>query len=234
MKWPGSTLEILWRTLRLPTHCAICNSWGPDVLCESCIGAFAQPRPRCKHCALPVASGVRVCADCRTHAPELDVCIASVSYEWPWSNVMVDFKFSDQPAWARSLALLMRHTPGAELLLESCNVVLPIPLSAPRLTVRGYNQSALLAQHLAGHTSRPNWLLRHQHTEAQSHLTRAQRLHNLDHAFELAPDARHQVQGQRLLLIDDVMTTGTTLKQAAKVLRQAGAKSVHALVFARA
>ncbi len=228
------TFSDLWRRRSWPTHCAICNSWGPDVLCETCIATFAQPRPRCKHCALPLTFGQRVCETCLTQPPALDACVASVSYDWPWPKVMVDFKFSAQPAWAQSLALLMRHTPGAELLLESSDAVLPIPVSAQRLAERGFNQSALLARHLAGAACRTDWLLRPQHAQAQSHLTRAQRLHNLDQAFSLTPDARKQIPGGRMLLIDDVMTTGTTLRQAAQLLRQAGAQSVHALVFARA
>jgi predicted amidophosphoribosyltransferase len=72
------------------------------------------------------------------------------------------------------------------------------------------------------------------HTEAQSHLPRSERLHNLDQAFALEPTARASIQGQSIVLIDDVMTTGTTLRQAARLLRQAGARSVGALVFARA
>lgn len=234
MKWPGLPLKTLWRRRGWPTHCAICNSWGVDVLCEACVASFAQPRTRCRHCALPIAPGVRVCTDCQSQTPLLDFCVASVNYAWPWSEVMVNFKFHAQPAWAHSLALLMRHTPGAELMLESCDVALPVPVSAERLTDRGYNQSALLSQQLAGHKSRPHWLIRSAHTQAQSKLTREQRLHNLDQAFSLSPDAVNNIAGKRLLLIDDVMTTGTTLRQAATVLKNAGAQSVHALVFARA
>jgi len=146
----------------------------------------------------------------------------------------VDFKFSAQPAWATSLALLMRHTPGAELLLESCDAVVPIPVSAERLAERGFNQSVLLARHLANAKMQTQWLHRLRHTEAQSHLPRSERLHNLDQAFALEPTARASIQGQSIVLIDDVMTTGTTLRQAARLLRQAGARSVGALVFARA
>ena len=234
MRWPWIPLQTLWQTRRWPTHCAICNNWGPDVLCETCVGTFAQPRLRCKHCALPVPAGQLICADCHSHTPVLDYCIASVSYDWPWPKVMVDFKFSAQPAWAPSLALLMRHTPGAELLLESCDVVVPIPVSDERLAERGFNQSALLARHLAKDKMQTQWLQRLRHTEAQSHLPRKERLHNLDQAFALEPMAQQAIQGQRVVLVDDVMTTGTTLRQAAGLLRQAGARSVSALVFARA
>ena len=234
MKWPWTPLQNLWQARRWPTHCAICNTWGPDVLCESCVGAFAQPRLRCKHCALPIQAGQRICADCQGQPAALDFCIASVSYDWPWPKVMVDFKFSAQPAWAQSLALLMRHTPGAELLLESCDAVVPIPVSAERLAERGFNQSVLLARHLANAKMQTQWLHRLRHTEAQSHLPRSERLHNLDQAFALDPTARASIQGQSIVLIDDVMTTGTTLRQAARLLRQAGARSVGALVFARA
>lgn len=234
MKWPLSPPQTLWRTRRWPTHCAICNSWGLDVLCESCVETFALPRPRCRHCALPVQLGQRICPDCQSAPPPLDHCIASVSYDWPWPKVMVDFKFHARPAWAHSLALLMRHTPGAELLLESCDAVLPIPVSSTRLAERGFNQSALLARYLAADKMQNQWLQRLQHTEAQSHLSRDERLHNLDQAFALEPTAYPHIQGRQLVLIDDVMTTGTTLYQAAKLLRQAGAHTVSALVFARA
>lgn len=146
----------------------------------------------------------------------------------------MDFKFSAQPAWAQSLAWLMRHTPGAELLLESCDAVVPIPVSTERLAERGFNQSVLLARHLAKAKMQLQWLQRLRHTQAQSHLPRIERLHNLDQAFAIQPHGCTAIQGKRVVLVDDVMTTGTTLRQAAHLLRHAGAQSVSALVFARA
>lgn len=102
-----------------------------------------------------------------------------------------------------------------------------------RLQERGFNQAALLARHIAGAKMDAALLLRLFATEAQSGLPRSQRLRNLGHAFAVEPTRASALQGQRLVLVDDVMTTGATLNAAAHALRAAGAAHITALVVAR-
>ena len=111
--------------------------------------------------------------------------------------------------------------------------MLPLPLSRQRLRQRGFNQALLLARQLAPDKTDATLLLRLHDTPAQSSLARAQRLENLHGAFAIEPLRAHRVSGQRVVLIDDVMTTGATLHAAAGVLHRAGAAQVSALVVAR-
>jgi ComF family protein len=156
-----------------------------------------------------------------------------VDYAYPWAGILAEFKFHGDPGWAASLATLLRSTPWAEPAVDAAELVLPIPLSRQRLRERGFNQALLLARQLAPRKTDATLLLRLHDTAAQSGLGRAQRLRNLMGALAVEPLRAQQLQGRRILLVDDVMTTGATLQAAALALRQAGAAQVSALVVAR-
>ena len=96
---------------RLPSQCTVCHSWPAQPVCESCVAAFAQPSHRCTTCALPTPAGMQQCGDCLLHPPPVDECLAAVAYAYPWSRLVVDFKFHQHTGWARTLALLMRSAP---------------------------------------------------------------------------------------------------------------------------
>lgn len=125
-----------------------------------------------------------------------------------------------------------QHSVGGAA-LEAADIVLPVPLSTERLRARGFNQSALLAQRLSVSKTHSRTLLRLHATEAQSTLPRAQRLRNLRGAFAVEPLHAAALHGQRVVLVDDVMTTGATLEAAALPLRQAGVAHITAIVLAR-
>ena len=108
-----------------------------------------------------------------------------------------------------------------------------MPLSAERLRERGFNQALELARHLAPHKTQAYLLLRTRHTVPQPTLNRAERLRNVQGAFALEPLRGSALRGQRVVLVDDVMTSGASLFAAAAVLRQAGAVHVTGLVVAR-
>ncbi len=228
-------LAALTRTLarRLPSQCGVCRSWPSRALCEDCVQTFAQPRQRCRTCALPLASDQPQCGACIAHAPPLDACVAALDYAYPWPALIAQFKFHQAPGWASTLALLMHSAPWVEPALEAARWVLPLPLSTERLRERGYNQAALLAQALAPHKTRTDLLLRVQHAPPQSTLARGERLRAVQHAFAVEPALAADLQGQRVVLLDDVMTSGATLHAAARVLRAAGAAHIGAVVLAR-
>jgi len=217
----------------MPSRCAICRQWPAEPVCETCITRFAHPVPRCSTCALPVPEGVLRCGACIQSPPPLTRCLSAVDYAWPWRDLVARFKFRQQPGWDRQLAWLMRSATGAEDALHDADGVLPMPLSRERLAERGYNQSWLLARRLAPDKADPHLLLRIRHTPAQRTLPRSGRLANLQGAFAVNPLRAGEVRGRRLLLVNDVMTSGASLHTAAQVLLQAGATQVIALVLAR-
>ncbi len=217
----------------LPSQCAICHAWPAQRVCPACAARFAPPAARCTRCALRVPDGVKVCGACLRAPPVFDRCIAAVDYAYPWSGVLADFKFRADPGWAAALARLMRSTPSVEHMLDGCDLVLPVPLSAERLRERGFNQALLLARQLSPAKARPATLLRLHAGEIQARLSRAQRLRNLRGAFAVEPSQAAGLRGLRTVLVDDVMTTGATLNAAATALREAGVVSICAMVLAR-
>lgn len=201
---------------------------------------FGAPRTRCIACATPLNRSDALCGACQTRdeSVALSRCVAAVDYTYPWDQLIARFKFRDQPGWARPLAQLMVQTPDTLPLLRSSDWLVPVPLSPGRLASRGYNQAWELVKALR--TLQPgspaglaDALVRLGDAPDQHSLPREQRLRNLRGAFAAHPDRVAQLQGSRVLLVDDVSTTGTTLRSAAMALRQAGAADVNALVIAR-
>jgi len=221
----------------LPTLCAVCRCWTTQSICPDCRQVYAQAQPRCPSCALPLAPGLEQCIACAespTDGP--GCCLARVDYQWPWTEVIADFKFHGQTAWAHEMARMMLEQAGAWALLEASDGMIAIPLSRSRLTERGYNQAWELASQLHQITRVPLWknvLVRHDTQRLQHELRRAERLEHAALAFTVVPEALASLGQRSLVLIDDVMTTGATLQAASERLMEAGAREVHSLVFAR-
>lgn len=232
----ASRLSAHWqRTLArlVPSQCAVCHAWPAQRVCGQCIARFGQPQTRCPTCALVLPVGVPACGICLRAPPPLDLCLAAVDYGYPWAQALGQFKFQGDPGWAPTLSTLIRSMPWAEPALEAADIVVPVPLAPERLQARGFNQSLLLARHLAPRKSDATVLLRVMSTAPQTQLTRAERLHNLRGAFLVDPLRRAAIEGRRVVVVDDVMTTGATLHAAARALRQAGASHVCGMVVAR-
>ena len=197
---------------------------------------FGQPRTRCRTCAASLPSAVPQCGACLRQPPPLAAVLAAVDYDYPWANMVREFKFHADIAWARSFARMMRSTPWVDPALEAADWIIPMPLSKQRLLERGFNQSAVLAAALEagpGSKVRHNVLVRIRDTAAQSSLPRRERQANVAHAFAVHPDWFAALRGKKVVLVDDVMTTGASLHAAAQALAQAGAAQTVALVFAR-
>lgn len=195
--------------------------------------AFAQPVARCTTCALPVALGVRQCGTCIVHPPPLDACLAALPYAYPWSTLVADFKFHQHPGWAASFAALLRAAPWVEPALDTADVLLPMPLSKERLRERGYNQAHVLACALDALKVAHGVLLRVRDTPPQRTLPRSERLRAVQNAFAVDPLKISCIKNKHVVLLDDVMTSGASLHAASRVLRDAGAAHITALVLAR-
>lgn len=223
---------------RWPNHCAICHAdtRGPlGRICGDCLSRHAAPRPRCTRCAIGVPLGVAVCGRCLRDPPPWSRSVAACDYGYPWDGLLGALKFRDGldlvPALAGLLADRIVPISGATV-----DVVLPVPLADARLRERGYNQAALLAEALAQTLNlrfEPRWLRRLIDTPHQLALPRDRRTANVRGAFAVEPVAAAALAGLRLALVDDVMTTGATLGEAARALLAAGAAEVQTWVVAR-
>jgi ComF family protein len=222
----------------IPSQCAVCKSWPSNgMVCEPCVTRFAQPVRRCTGCALVLKAGIptdiKRCGACIVNPPPIDACLTSVSYSYPWSNCIASYKFGNNPAWARAFAVLLNSSPWVEPAIECADLLIPVPLSVARLKHRGYNQAWELCKHLNHVKTDAQILLRIKDTLTQSTLNKQERLKNVKTAFAVDPLRAHELQGKRIVLVDDVMTSGATLFAAAAALRQAGAAHITAIVFAR-
>jgi ComF family protein len=219
---------------KLPSQCAVCHAWPAQPVCEACVVRFAQPLPRCRTCALPVVGAIDQCGACVRSPPPLDACVAAVAYEYPWSRLIVEFKFGARPGWAASFATLLRSAPWVEPALERADLILAMPLSTQRLRERGFNQALELAHQLAPGKKGQGLLLRVKDTPPQSALKRADRLRNVRHAFAVEPLRVGELAGAKVVLLDDVMTSGASIYAAADTLRSAGVAHITGIVLARA
>ncbi|SFC51097.1 comF family protein [Polaromonas sp. OV174] len=240
---------FLSRLPGLASQCAVCRSWPARQVCPPCVSRFAAPQSRCSLCALALPAdlsmGLRtghdVCASCAIQRPVLDGALAALPYAYPWSNLIARYKFGEQPGWAGFFAALLLKTPGVQQAfadLTAQDWLLPMPLSAQRLQTRGFNQAWELASALARQSQSraqadATLLLRVKHGRPQSQLKRQARLANVRGAFLIDPLRLAELQGRRVLLVDDVMTSGASMFAAAQALREAGAAHIAAVVLAR-
>ena len=222
----------------LPSQCEVCRRWGSARLCADCRRRFSTAGPRCQRCqrcGLRLALPAPACGECLRDPPPFERTVCAVDYAFPWDHLVVRFKFHGQVELAGALAELL--VDGLRLAGAPWpQVVVPVPLSRQRLQERGYNQAWELGRHLASIFSieaHADLLRRAVDTPHQAELTRAQRRQNLRSAFFVAPQGRPLLQGRRVALVDDVMTTGTTAREASATLLRAGAAAVDLWVLAR-
>lgn len=204
-------------------------------MCAHCVARFAPDVPRCARCGLRTAAPVAACGACIADAPNFDSCSVACDYVFPWDRLIADFKFNAQVTLAHAMAqrMLCAIQRAGGVLPER---VIPIPLASGRLAERGYNQAWELARRVAqglGCRGEAQWLLRPADGAHQAQLTLAQRQRNLRGAFMVNPARRVSLQGRHVALVDDVMTSGSTLREATTVLRNAGAARVDVWVLAR-
>jgi ComF family protein len=233
---PPALFDTLAAPLRgLPSQCAVCRGWARQRLCEACARRDAAPQPRCRRCAIGVPEGVAICGACLRQAPPFDAAIAAVDYAHPWDELVRCFKFDAALDLADVLAqILLDAVRRSEL--PPPDWLLPVPLAAGRLRERGYNQAWELARRVARGlpcATDARLLLRMKDTPHQSALPLGQRAANVRGTFAIEPRRRHELEGRRVALLDDVMTTGATASEAALTLLQAGALSVQVWVLAR-
>ena len=215
--------------LLFPPECAVCGREG-SFLCADCEPRLQRlVQPYCAKCAEPDAEPV--CSWCRAKAPAYERIRAPYRYTGPVRDMVHDLKYANIRALAPTLGGLLADYLESQRF--SADVLAPVPLHPRRERSRGYNQSHLLAREVSRRIQIPmadDRLLRSMDTPPQVAMSgREERRQNIDGAFECTGEAT----GLGVLLIDDVVTTGSTMSACASALKDAGAKSVYGLALAR-
>lgn len=176
------------------------------------------------------------CGRCVQKPPALLRCVVALDYAFPWDQCLQALKFRARlemaPLLAQSLGAALTRAHAPRMKLQDATLLVPIPLSAQRLRERGFNQSLEIARHLPGRRQYrlcARTLVRRRHIRRQSELPLSDRLANLRQAFAVT----RPLEGQHVAIVDDVMTSGATIFEAAAALHRAGAATVQAWVVAR-
>jgi competence protein ComFC len=228
-------------SLLYPATCSICGKQvrAGEYLCEACEAKIVRiVPPFCETCSEPFEGSMNsafTCANCAHRRIHFETAVAAYRGRGVVRDVIHQFKYNRQIHLRYLVARWLCAALDDERLRGyQFDVIVPVPLHPARQRERGFNQASLLAELLSAHTSircRP-LLKRIRYTTTQTALDRSERMDNLHNAFRLRKNA--DVRGLRVLLIDDVLTTGSTLSECARVLKRAGAISLHAATAARA
>jgi ComF family protein len=224
--------------LFFPSHCAGCEeAIRSGWLCKSCVDSLVPVTPpRCEACSQPYsgALGSFVCANCRGRAFHFVCAVAVMQSRGIVRDLIHRFKYGGE-VWVGALLsdFLTQGLGDPRLKGRSFDAVVPVPLHPLRRREREFNQAEVLSRELARKNDLAfcEALVRLRYTVTQTHFDRRRRMQNLRDAFGLRRNA--PVQGKDLLLVDDVLTTGSTLDECARVLLAGGARSVRALTVAR-
>ncbi|WP_020471746.1 ComF family protein [Zavarzinella formosa] len=229
------------RQLAYPNLCLWCRELHDDPaadFCQKCLAEFTtDPEAICPRCCLTVAPQVDVsagCVQCRDIRFHFESATRLNTYKPPLSDVIVRMKRPPGEDLAESLAKVWADKMAAKMQPLKPDMVMPIPLHWRRRLWRGFNGPNLFAIALASRLRipcRPRLLRRVRPTPSQTTLTVAQRRDNMRNAF--AARKPKELAGKTVILVDDVLTTGSTLSEAAKALKSAGTATVHVAVIAR-
>jgi len=213
---------------RLPHWCLLCGAPGALAhVCEACEADLPRvPRSRCAVCALPLAAGA-VCGACLMRPPRFDRVAAALAYRFPADALIRAFKYGGRLALAQPLGEMLARSVERDV-----DAIVPMPLARGRLAERGFNQALELARVVARRTGIPlipSACRKVLETPPQAALPWDERARNVRRAFVCDVD----FNGRRIAVVDDVLTTGATLNELARVLRKAGAREVSGWVVAR-
>ena len=215
----------------LPRHCRLCQAPDPSDrgVCDDCLADLPRITTGCLRCGRSLAAAGSHCGRCQRHPPAFDRCIALFRYATPLDGLLLQLKFGQAVHLARTFASLF-----AERLRDQArpDAILPVPLHPARQRERGFNQAIEIARPLArqlGCMLDLDTCVRARATPPQTRLSAGARRRNLRGAFRLT-----RAPASHIALLDDVMTTGSTLNEIAALLRDGGAQRIDVWICARA
>ncbi|MGJ8537375.1 MAG: double zinc ribbon domain-containing protein [Parasphingopyxis sp.] len=221
----------------LPARCPACGEIvdGDDRFCLGCWEQLEHLDQGCMQCgdpAIVLAESDSLCGACLSDPPGFDTMRAAVRYGDVARTIALRLKYGGRLGLARTVAAAMqRHMTGLEDAL-----IVPVPLHRSRMWRRGYNQAALIARVLAGENRERlalEALIRTRATPYLRAMSRRERAKTVRGAFAVAPDLQDAVRRRRIIVVDDVYTSGATVKACAKILKRVGATEVHVRCWAR-
>jgi len=232
-----ATARPLYAGMRrlLAPRCLLCDLERGDPFCTPCTRDFLAPVPRCDVCGLRLnGSSASRCGACLRSPPAFDTTVTLADYAAPVDGLIIGLKFGHRLDIAAALGRLLAEPLATRTAPDAW--VIPVPLAFERQRSRGFNQAleiARVAARLAGRRLLAGALLRAHHRAPQESLTLAQRRGNVRGAFIVPEAARAALAGREVVVVDDVMTTGSTLDEIARQLRDAGAARIVNAVVAR-
>jgi ComF family protein len=223
-----------------PAQCLACPTivTVKGNLCHHCWDNIAFiSSPQCEKCGMPFelenSSGM-LCGNCiGENGPRYDKARAVIQYDESSRNLITNFKYSDKTHSCKHFAAWMVRV-GQEF-IENADIIAPVPLHRIRLFTRRYNQSALLAKSISQQCGVPahnRLLIRTKNTPPQASLTFKQRTINVRNAFKVNSTYANKITGKNIILVDDVITTGSTINACVRALKKSGAGEVYVLTLA--
>lgn len=220
-----------------PERCVFCDCLlekREKYLCSSCRKHIPEPiqEPRCKKCSKPLESEEReYCYDCTEYQQSYDRGLAVFTYRDPMKAALMRFKFHGRREYGDFLGKLLCIYGKTFIQQIKPQVIIPVPVHRKKKNRRGYNQAEILAAVVSRGFSIPirtDLVLRRKFTKAQKELNRKERKRNLKQAFYVKNEVRNY---QRVLLVDDIYTTGSTVNTISEKLKNEGVKEVYFLVL---
>jgi len=225
-----SISKILPRN-RLTTQCLLCasNQGGDLGICSDCMRDLPwHIKPQCSLCGL-ICHGT-ICGACLNATLNFDATTALFAYDYPIDKLIQHYKYKEMLHLSRTFGLLLSTKLASQT--QNIDAIVPMPMHHTRLKERGFNQALEVARFVAINLQIPlshNACQRIKHTPPQASLPFKARIQNIRGVFECS----ESLQGKRIAIIDDVMTTGASLNELAKTLKKAGAAQVECWIIAR-
>ncbi|MEK6734858.1 MAG: ComF family protein [Pseudomonadota bacterium] len=226
--------------LLFPINCMVCKKINvQNFLCNECWSKINFiTKPACAICSHPFEYEEdldAICGYCIREKPTYDKAISILKYDELSKIFIHNFKYKDHLHYLDYITKLMINL-GKEV-IQQADIIIPVPMHHYKLLKRGYNQAALLAIKIAESYPKleylPQLLIKKDNKSSQAGLTKEQRLKNIKNSFKIENSLKNKIKGKKILLVDDVITTGATMSECCRILKQNGAEKLFVLTLAK-
>lgn len=225
----------------LPNSCIKCEKTIDEkgIFCLDCFNQLKFiTNPKCKLCSDPFifsVEGSEICANCLTEKPYYDSSIAIIKYDRFSKEIIFKLKYHDQTLIAKKIANLI-HSLNKNI-IEDFDIIIPVPIHKSKLARRKFNQSALISKNIAKTNKKisfiPDLLIKTRNTSTQTQLNKTARYNNIKGSIEINNKLKSKIQNKKIILLDDVITTGATINYCSKILRKYQPKEIIVISFAK-